>query len=44
MVQIAESYGGQIETVEYSEILMELGGMGCLLRFLASEQYGPDLF
>ncbi len=40
IVKTAERYECRIETIKHSEILMELGGVGCLLRFLTPEQYG----
>ena len=40
MVRLAEQSGCQVEVVNYSEILMSLGGAGCLLRYHAPEQYG----
>jgi rubrerythrin len=39
MVRMAEQYRGQVEIVKYSEVLMEFGGVGCLLRYRMSEQY-----
>ena len=39
MVRMAEQYRGQVEIVEYSEVLMEFGGVGCLLRYRVTEQY-----
>jgi hypothetical protein len=29
----------EIEVVEHSDVLMNLGGVGCLLRFLAPSDY-----
>jgi hypothetical protein len=40
MVRMAEQTGCEVEVVRHSEVLMRLGGAGCLLRFLRSEQYG----
>jgi peptide subunit release factor 1 (eRF1) len=44
IVKTAERYECRIETVKHSEILMELGGVGCLLRFLTPEQYQKGYF
>lgn len=39
MVRLAERESCEIEVVEHSDVLMNLGGVGCLLRFLAPETY-----
>ncbi len=39
MVRLAEQNQCQIEIVNHSDILMEFGGVGCLLRYLTLEQY-----
>ena len=39
MVRIAGRSGCGIEVVEHSDVLMSLGGVGCLLRFLAPSNY-----
>jgi peptide subunit release factor 1 (eRF1) len=39
MVRIAERTGCGVEVVNHSDGLMRLGGVGCLLRYLAPEQY-----
>jgi protein required for attachment to host cells len=38
LVRLAEQGGCQIETVGHSDLLMDLGGVGCLLRYLPPEQ------
>ena len=40
MVRMAERLACQVEVVEHSEALERLGGIGCLLRFLAPAQQG----
>lgn len=40
MVRMAEQTESGVEVVNQSEVLMRLGGVGCLLRFLGPEQYG----
>ncbi len=37
MVRLAEQQGCKIETVNQSDILMQLGGVGCLLRYRPPE-------
>lgn len=37
MVRLAERSGCQIEIVAHSDVLMSLGGVGCLLRYLTPE-------
>ncbi len=44
IVKTAERYECRIETIKHSEILMELGGVGCLLRFLTPEQHKTGFF
>ena len=38
MVRIAEQIGSGVEVVNHSDVLMRLGGVGCLLRFLAPDR------
>ena len=33
MVKLAEQFGSEVEFVRHSDVLMELGGVGCLLRY-----------
>ncbi len=40
MAQLAEQNGVEVEIVGHSDLLMELGGVGCLLRYLSSEPIG----
>ena len=40
LVRLAELDGCAVEIVHDSEILMRLGGAGCLLRFLSPDVYG----
>lgn len=40
MVRMAERNGCSVEVVEHSDVLMLLGGVGCLLRYLTPEQHG----
>jgi peptide subunit release factor 1 (eRF1) len=40
LVRLAELAGCGVEIVHDSEILMRLGGVGCLLRFRAPDAYG----
>jgi peptide subunit release factor 1 (eRF1) len=40
LVRLAELAGCGVEIVHDSEILMRLGGVGCLLRFLSPDAYG----
>ena len=39
MVRLAEQTGCGVEVVEHSDALMQLGGVGCLLRYAARENY-----
>jgi rubrerythrin len=39
LVRLAEKYNCKIETVEYSDVLMNMEGVGCLLRYIIPEQY-----
>lgn len=39
LVRLAGKQGCGVEVVEHSDALMKLGGVGCLLRFLAPERY-----
>jgi hypothetical protein len=39
MVRLAEQTGCGVEVVNHSDALMRFGGVGCLLRYLAREQY-----
>jgi peptide subunit release factor 1 (eRF1) len=39
MVRLAGRMDCGVEVVEHSDVLMNLGGVGCLLRFLAPERY-----
>jgi hypothetical protein len=39
LVRVAERTGCGVEVVNHSDPLMRLGGVGCLLRYLAPEQY-----
>ena len=39
MVRLAGRLDCGVEVVEHSDVLMNLGGVGCLLRFLAPERY-----
>jgi len=38
MVRLAERTGAEIEIVAHSDVLMDLGGVGCLLRYPPSEE------
>jgi hypothetical protein len=40
LARMAELEGCGVEIVHDSEILMRLGGVGCLLRFLSPDAYG----
>jgi peptide subunit release factor 1 (eRF1) len=40
LVRLAELAGCGVEIVHDSETLMNLGGVGCLLRFLSPDAYG----
>lgn len=39
MVRLAEQTGCLVEVVDHSDALMQLGGVGCLLRYAAPENY-----
>ena len=39
IVRLAEVSDCEVEVVEHSDVLMALGGVGCLLRYLAPETY-----
>ena len=39
LVRMAEQMESGVEVVNHSDALMRLGGVGCLLRFLRSEEY-----
>jgi rubrerythrin len=39
MVRLAEQTGCGVEVVEHSDALLQLGGVGCLLRYAAPENY-----
>ena len=41
LVRLAGRLGCGVEVVEHSDALVNLGGVGCLLRFLAPEAYAP---
>ena len=38
MTSAAERFGSTVEIVRNSDVLLEVGGVGCLLRYLTSEQ------
>lgn len=40
MVRLAEENGVEVEIVGHSDLLMELGGVGCLLRYQSQESIG----
>ena len=42
MVRLAERNSNTVEIVKESEILSELGGVGCLLRYRVSDVYAPS--
>jgi protein required for attachment to host cells len=42
LVRLAGQLGCGIEVVEHCDALMNLGGVGCLLRFLAPERYAAE--
>lgn len=44
LVKTAEKNDCQIETVAHNDALKELGGVGCLLRYLTPEQYEAGYF
>ena len=39
MVRLAQQTGCHVEVVEHSDALIQLGGVGCLLRYAAPENY-----
>jgi len=39
LVRLAEQTQCQVEVVNYSDFLMEFGGVGCLLRYLTPDRY-----
>jgi len=39
MTRIAEQSGSTVEIVRNSDVLLDVGGIGCLLRYLTPEQY-----
>jgi len=39
MMRKAEQFGSTVEVVRNSDVLLEVGGVGCLLRYLRPEQY-----
>ena len=39
MVRLAQQTGCHVEVVEHSDALMQLGGVGCLLRYVMPESY-----
>jgi peptide subunit release factor 1 (eRF1) len=39
LARMAEQGGCQVEVVNYSDALMQLGGVGAILRYLSPEQY-----
>lgn len=41
IVRLAEVSGCAVEVVDHSDVLMALGGIGCLLRYIAPERYPP---
>ncbi len=38
MIRAAERIGSTVEIVRNIDVLLEVGGVGCLLRYLTSEQ------
>ena len=38
MVKLAERQSLEVELVQNSDVLMDLGGVGCLLRYATPEQ------
>lgn len=42
MVKLAERQSLEVELVQHSDVLMELGGVGCLLRYATPEQPETD--
>lgn len=38
-VRLATQNQCQVEVVNYSDFLIEFGGVGCLLRYLTPDQY-----
>ncbi len=39
MVRMAEQHGCTVEIVKQSEALIQLGGVGCLLRYRLADEY-----
>ena len=39
LVRLGELTGCKVETVKHSDVLMRFGGVGCLLRYVAPEDY-----
>jgi peptide subunit release factor 1 (eRF1) len=39
LVRLAEQQQVDVEVVEHNDVLMTLGGVGCLLRYLAPANY-----
>jgi peptide subunit release factor 1 (eRF1) len=44
LVKTAEKHDCMIETVAHNDALKELGGAGCLLRYLTPEQYETGFY
>jgi len=42
MVKLAERHSLEVELVQHSDVLMELGGVGCLLRYATPVQHESD--
>ena len=42
MTRAAERFGSTVEIVRNSDVMLEVGGIGCLLRYLTSEQRVAD--
>ena len=38
LIKLAERQSVEVEIVQHSEVLMNLGGVGCLLRYATPEQ------
>ena len=43
LVRVAERVGAKIEIVHESDVLFDIGGVGCLLRYRTSEQWNSEL-
>ncbi len=39
LTELAERNGTEVEIVNHSDVLMELGGVGCLLRYPPPEDF-----